>query len=256
MKEAQQTQRSRKFYALEQRGKTADLYLFGDIVSVPWMEGDVSSASLSRRLQELDAEEINVHINSYGGEVAEGWAIYNSLRQHPGRVRTICDGFACSAASLVFMAGEERWMNPASMLMIHNAWQSVSGNAEELRKAADDLEKLSQLSAGVYAEAVTLDEDALNALLSAETWITPGEAVEWGFATGILEQQDTAGVHQCARNAVFQALTRRETGPAPVAVSAHPIELDADFLQGFADGIRSQQEAAPASWMERLRAFA
>lgn len=239
-----QTQRSRKFYALEQRGKTADLYLFGDIASVPWTEGDVSSASLSRRLQALDAEEINVHINSYGGEVAEGWAIYNSLRQHPARVRTICDGFACSAASLVFMAGIERWMNPASMLMIHNAWQSVSGNAEELRKAADDLEKLSQLSAGVYAEAVTLEEDALNALLSAETWITPGEAVEWGFATGILEQQDTAGAHQCARNAVFQALKNQEKIPrkrekAPAEPEPEP----------------KRQEAAPANWMERLRTF-
>ena len=130
----------KKYFSLASAGRTADIFIFGDITSWEWLESDVSSYTLARAVQDLEADQINVHINSYGGEVAEGLAICNSLKNHPARVRTVCDGFACSAASVVFMAGDERVMNPASLLMVHNAWTNASGNARELRKAADDLD--------------------------------------------------------------------------------------------------------------------
>lgn len=196
-----------RYFSMQQTEKRADIYIFGDITSWEWLESDVSSFTLSRAIRDLDADEITVHINSYGGEVAEGLAIHNSLKNHPAKIRTVCDGFGCSAASVVFMAGEERLMNPASLLMIHNAWSSASGNAAELRKAADDLDVISQTAAEAYKAKIHISEEELTALLDHESWITPRDAVAWGFATGILEEPAAAGVNQSARQSVYQALT-------------------------------------------------
>ena len=207
--------KKKKYFHLASAGRTADIYIFGDIVSWEWLESDVSSYTLARSIQDLDADEIIVHINSYGGEVAEGLAIHNSLKNHPAKVTTICDGFGCSAASVVFMAGDERIMNPASLLMIHNAWSSASGNAKELRKAADDLEVISSASAETYRARVNIPEEQLTELLDNETWITPKDAVAWGFATEILEEETAETPSQSARAAVFQALTGTPEPPLP-----------------------------------------
>ena len=205
----------KKYFSLATAGRTADIYIFGDITSWEWLESDVSSYTLARAIQDLDVDEISVHINSYGGEVAEGLAIHNSLKNHPAKVRTICDGFACSAASVVFMAGEERVMNPASLLMVHNAWTSASGSAKELRKAADDLEVISSASAETYRARVNLSDEELTALLDSETWITPADALSWGFATEVLEPEQAEAPSQSARAAVFQALTGGKAPPKP-----------------------------------------
>lgn len=209
--------KKKKYFHLATAGRTADIYIFGDITSWEYLESDVSSYTLARSIQDLDADQINVHINSYGGEVAEGLAIYNSLKNHPARVRTVCDGFGCSAASVVFMAGDERVMNPASLLMIHNAWASASGNAKELRKAADDLEVISDTSAEAYRARVNIPEEQLTELLDSETWITPADAVAWGFATEILEEEQAETASQSARLAVFQALAGTQEAPPPPA---------------------------------------
>ena len=147
---------SKKYYQLAQTEQTADLTIYGDITSWRWMESDVSAYSLSQELDALDVDTINVYINSYGGEVAEGLAIYNALRRHKAKIRTVCDGFACSAASVIFMAGDERIMNAASLLMIHNAWSYASGNAEALRKQAEDLDTITQGSINAYMAHVNI----------------------------------------------------------------------------------------------------
>ena len=182
---------SKKFYSLVQNGNTADIDIYGDITSWPWEAlGEVSATNLSKQLAELsaDVDTINVHISSYGGEVKEGLAIYNALKNHKAKVRTICDGFACSIASVIFMAGEERIMNEASLLMVHNAWTYGAGNAAELRKLADDMEKITQASVNAYMAHSSLSEEEVKALLDAETWLLPSEALEYGFATSIMEE--------------------------------------------------------------------
>lgn len=192
-----------KYYALETNGKEADIYIFGDITSWEWLESDVSSYTLSKELQGLDIDTINVHINSYGGEVAEGLAIYNVLRQHKAKVKTYCDGFACSAASVVFMAGDERIMSNASLLMIHNAWCYTAGNANQLRKDADDLDTITQASINAYMNSVGITEDKLKELLDEETWLLPSEALEMGFATSIVGEKATEKAAASARKALF-----------------------------------------------------
>ena len=128
----------KKFYQLTQNDNVAELYIYGDITSFKWFEEDVTAKSIIDEINSISADVINVYISSYGGEVQAGLAIYNALKRHKAKVRTICDGFACSIASVIFMAGEERIMNDSSLLMIHNAWSFAEGNAKELKKIAED----------------------------------------------------------------------------------------------------------------------
>ena len=195
----------KKYYALETSGKEADIYIFGDITSWEWFENDVSSYTLSKEIQALDPdiEVINVHINSYGGEVAEGLAIYNMLRNHKAKVRTYCDGFACSIASVIFMAGDERIMGNASLLMVHNAWMWTYGNANQLRKDADDLDKITQASIEAYKVHVNITEEEIKELLDNETWLLPSEALEMGFATAIVGETASNKAAASARKALF-----------------------------------------------------
>lgn len=208
---------NKKYYMLEQNGKQANLSIYGDITSYRWLENDVSAFSLTKELENVDAEEINVYINSYGGEVAEGLAIYNALKRHKAKINTFCDGFACSIASVIFMAGDERIMSPESLLMIHNAWTYASGNAQELRKQADDLEVITSASIAAYTERVKITEDEVKELMDAETWMDAKTAVQKGFATKVIERQGE-NPSQHLQNRIFAALTakgKNQTGKEP-----------------------------------------
>lgn len=201
----------KKYYALETAGNEADLYIFGDITSWPWDEKDRDAFGIVKELEALKADTIHVHINSYGGEVAEGLAIHNVLKNNKARVITYCDGFACSAASVIFMAGDERYMNSASLLMIHNAWSYASGNANDFRKQADDLDKITQASINAYMARVSITEEELKQLMDDETWLTAEEALTDGFATNILDGEEH-GVNQSA----FKLIRNRILEPSVV----------------------------------------
>jgi len=186
-------EKPQKFYSMEVRGREADIYIFGYILTPDWvaferMLGDDASRSgydIMSEIRALDVDVINVHINSYGGHVSEGLAIHNVLVEHKAKICTIDDGFACSAASVVFMAGTIRIMHAASLLMIHNAWGGVEGNADQLRKYADALEAMSRTAAEAYKAKINISDEELDKLLKNESWITPTDALQWGFATEI-----------------------------------------------------------------------
>lgn len=197
--------KNKKFFSLEKEKQTATLNIYGDISSCE-MCGDVSAVSLSKQLEALgDVNQIDVYINSYGGEVAEGLAIYNALRRHKAKVTTYCDGFACSIASVIFMAGDERIMNESSLLMIHNAWTMAIGNSAELRKQADDLEKITQASVEAYKGHSSLSEEEIKALMNAESWILPEEALTYGFATSV-EKTESEKASQSAWLQLFNII--------------------------------------------------
>ena len=213
-----------KYYQLTQNDTSADLYIFGDICAWAWQDvGEQSGVTIVNQLKELDVDTINVHINSYGGDVAEGLAIYNVLREHKAQIVTICDGFACSAASVVFMAGDRRVMQPASLLMIHNAWTWAMGNAAQLRKTADDIEIITQASVEAYKKVATISEEEIKALMDAETWILPKDAVEYGFATEIDDEDDDDEPKQSA----FGVIMRKLTAPAAGVLEAQEIDVEA-----------------------------
>lgn len=220
-------QKPTRYYSMSVAGQEADIYIFGDIVNPVWQELDAmwgitsetSGYSLAKDLKALDAgvTQINVHINSYGGDVSEGLAIHNLLKQHAAKVVTIVDGFACSAASVVFMAGDERLMNNASLLMVHNAWSYASGNANDLRKAAEDLDVITQASINAYMARVSITEAEVKELLDNETWILPADAVSKGFATGVFDavEAEPGKAAASARQSVMQRMIA-----APVTVPA------------------------------------
>lgn len=206
-----------KYYALESSGNEADLYIFGDITTWPWDEKDRDAYGIVKELQGLEVDKLNVHINSYGGDVSEGLAIYNVLKNSQIKITTYCDGFACSAASVIFMAGDERIMNSASLLMIHNAWSRASGNANEFRKKAEDLDKITQASINAYMSRVKITEDELKEKMDKESWLTAEEALADGFATQIMEENDD-GVSQSAFAAIREKLLANSTGIATARV--------------------------------------
>lgn len=198
-----------------EENEAAHMYILGDIVEGAWTwPGEGSPVTLLDKLNESGAKELICHIDSYGGSVSAGIAMYNMLRNCGVKVTTIAEGFCCSAASLVFMAGEKRIMRGASLLMIHNAWTAAAGNADDLRKTAEDLDKISKTAANIYREHVSLEDGKLEELLAAESWIDPEEAVSWGFATEAEQeetQEDTAyySAFRCIRN----ALTKKPEPP-------------------------------------------
>lgn len=203
----------KNYFSLVQNGDVATINIYGDITSWAWEElGEVSAYTLSKQLDSLtNVNQIEVYINSYGGEVAEGLAIYNALKRKgkQAKVKTYCDGFACSIASVIFMAGSERVMSNASLLMIHNAWTIGQGNADELRKLADDMDIITSASVEAYKERSTLSEKKIKALMSAETWITPKDAVKWGFATEI-EEEKAENVSQSVKQKLFDIVMKAE----------------------------------------------
>ena len=212
----------RTYYSLTTNGSEASVNIYGDITSFPWCEGDVSAVNLSKKLEELgDVSKIHVYINSYGGEVAEGLAIYNALRRHKAKVVTHCDGFAASIASVVFMAGDKRVMSEASLLMVHNAWTWTEGNADQLRKQADDLDKITRASIEAYKAHSNLSEEEIKALLDAETWILPEEALAYGFATKIEKTENKQ-----ASQSVRQSLVALIKGKAKAAEDEESEEED------------------------------
>ncbi len=186
----------KKYFEFKQPGKnenTTELFIYGDITSWPWSESDVGAFNLAKEISMVETDLV-VRINSYGGEVAEGLAIYNLLKTFKNKVTTVCDGFACSAASIIFMSGSERVMNEGSLLMIHNAWTCASGDSNDLRKQAEDLEKITQPSVKIYESNSKLTEEKIKEMMDAETWITSMEALDFGFATKINEVQSQQSI--------------------------------------------------------------
>ncbi len=182
----------KKFYEWKQSDDgTKELYIFGDITSYKWDESDVTAFDMAKELSQIDGD-LNVRINSYGGEVSSGLAIYNLLKAfgEKHKVTTYCDGFACSAASVIFMAGSERIMPKSSLLLIHNAWTFASGDFNELRKQADDLEKITKPSLEIYKSVSNLSEKEIQQMMDKEEWITADEALSYGFATSIGEEAE------------------------------------------------------------------
>jgi ATP-dependent protease ClpP protease subunit/phage major head subunit gpT-like protein len=166
---------------------TVDVYLY-DVIGWPFIEAQ----DLLYRVPK-NAASIHVHINSPGGDVFEGMAIYNYLVSHQAPVRISVDALAASSGSLVAMAGEQIEMKPASFLMIHNPYTLMQGGAEELRKEADLLDKISNVFADSYNEVAGKTRNEVLELMKAETWFTAQEAVDAGFAHAISGRGEQGG---------------------------------------------------------------
>lgn len=168
-----------------------ELYIYGEIRKPDFIDAwfglptdDLTdSYTLKDALQIVDTPNLTVRINSQGGDVSEGLAIYSLLSEFKGHLKTIVDGFACSAASVIFMAGEERVVPENGLLMIHNAWTEARGDSNVMEKVAEDLRKITQPSLNIYTKKTKLSEEEIKEKMDREEWITSQEAYEWGFST-------------------------------------------------------------------------
>jgi ATP-dependent protease ClpP protease subunit len=191
---------AKKLWELKQavEPSTLEMYVYGDVEGDGydwWNDVDiVSETSANHFREELgkypNATQINIYINSYGGSVFEGTAIYNQLKRHAAQKVVHIDGFACSIASIIAMAGDKIIMPRNAMMMIHNMWNCVCGNSTQLRKAADDLDVIGAGNRQAYLEKSNgkIEESKLIELLDKESWLTAQQCFDYGFCDEISGQ--------------------------------------------------------------------
>jgi len=195
-----------------------DLYIYdyveGD--SYDWwtdekIESETSANYFQKQLENAkDITQINIYINSYGGEVKEGLAIYNQLKRHSAQKTVYIDGFACSIASVIAMAGDKVVMGNNTLIMIHHASMGAFGNAEQLRKAANDVEVIDKASCSSYLTKAgdKLTEEILNQLLDNQTWLSAEQCLQYGLCDEIAgrENENISKAQQRFEKAIKQQM--------------------------------------------------
>lgn len=151
-----------------------------------WDDSGVTAKRISAALRSLDGADVVVNINSPGGDVFEGLAIYNLLREYKGHVTVRVLGVAASAASFIAMAADEIQIARAGFFMIHNAWTGVWGDRNDLRETAEFLEQIDDTIADIYHVRSGLSMDELKADMDKERWINGRDAIDSGFADAFL----------------------------------------------------------------------
>lgn len=202
--------------ASEDTESRAVLVLSGSIDSgESWYDDGVWPARFRTELDEHAGENIQVEINSPGGDVFAGFEIYNMLRSHNGSVRVRVTGMAASAASIVAMAADagELCMCEASMMMIHNPWTFAGGNSSELREQADVLDMIRDVMVSCYMHRFCGEQTDLEAMLDRETWLTPQRAMEHGLCDEIETAEDGSGEDTLSASAMagrYAAMSRAQ----------------------------------------------
>ena len=176
-----------------------------DVIGQDYWTGEgVTAKRIAAALRSIGDKDVVVNINSPGGDMFEGLAIYNTLREHKGKVTVKVLGLAASAASIIAMAGDEVQISRAGFFMIHNCWVLAAGNRHELREVADWMEPFDKAMAGIYQERTGLDEKDIESQLDAESWIGGQAAVDQGFADSLLSR-DSVYEDGSAQNQAFAA---------------------------------------------------
>ena len=181
-----------------------------------WSGAGVTANRISAALRSISEQNITVRINSPGGDMFEGIAIYNLLRAHPAKVTVEVLGWAASAASIIAMAGDEIRMGLGSFMMIHDAWGMVIGNRHDMREAAHLFDQFDAAIADIYEARTGIKRADIEELMDAETFMGASEAVESGFADGITDDADPASGAAISASATMpsQILAKRRIDAA------------------------------------------
>lgn len=212
----------------------------------------IDAKDFVKELSAIKSKKIDMHINSPGGDVFDGAAIYNEIKRHSADVTTYIDGIAASIASVIALAGNQVYMAENALYMMHNPWGMVLGNAEDMRKQADVLDKVRDTMLGAYTAKSGNDKKDIIALLDAETWLSAEEALEEGFIDEISGKMDMAA---CAKFAPVMAKMGFKNIPKAFNPNDLPTKIDAEkalrnagfsrkvskaiLSEGFKDGLRN-----------------
>jgi ATP-dependent Clp endopeptidase proteolytic subunit ClpP len=202
--------------------------LIYDSIGESWFGGGVTAEAVKQKLDEAgNVSKISVRINSPGGDVFEGSAIYSLLAHHKAEVECYIDGLAASAAFTIAMAGDKVHISEAAMMMCHNAWGKCVGEATDMQKTADVLTKVSSTMRDIYSSRSGMSADEAQKLMNDETWMTADEAVEYGFADDVIKREpdDDDEAQALAASfdlSKFKKAPKAETTPPPKEEAAPP----------------------------------
>jgi len=226
------------WYRIENHADSADVYLYDEIGY--W---GVSAKDFVDEISAIGHPHLTLHINSPGGEVFDGVAIYNAIKSHPANVTVKVDGLAASAASFIAMAGDTVEVAKNATMMIHDGLGMCIGNAADMRVLADLLDKTSDNIASIYAERAGGAVETWREAMRAETWYTASEAVEAKLAdriTGQAEPEPDEGdndedapeseTENCWDLSVFRYAGRNQ---APNPVLPKPVDYLDTFRRAF-----------------------
>jgi ATP-dependent Clp protease protease subunit len=206
----------------------ADVFVYGDIGG--WW-GGVSAEEFAKEIAALDVKTMNVRLNSPGGLVFEGVAIYNALARHSAKVIVHVEGIAASIASVIAMAGDEIRIAEGSRFMIHDPWTIVMGSADDLRAEADVLEGLKSDLIDIYAARTEQTRNDLSDWMTVETWLSAREAVDKGFADSMTPAKKKEKKEAHARSAILRHFRNAPQDLVAVDDEAPPIREFEAFLR-------------------------
>lgn len=229
-----------RFWNFKAKNDTeGELMLYGPISSTTWWGDEVTPKQFKSDLDALgDIASLSIYINSDGGDVFAGQAIYSMLKRHKANKTVYIDGLAASIASLIAMAGDTVYMPSNAMLMVHHPYTLAMGNANEFRKLAEDLDKIGESMLATYAAKTGLEHDRLLELLDAETWLNAEDAFILGFADEIEEQKTIAASIEggfLVVNDVTMDLSRYKNAPTIEAIEATASEPQPEDVQPLVD---------------------
>lgn len=215
-----------KWYEIKNKtAEKAEIWIYEYIGEDFWTGGGVTAKNFQKELSAVKASQIDLHINSPGGDVFDGITIYNLLKQHPANVTTYIDGLAASIASVIALAGNQIYMAENALFMIHNPWGMTMGDASDMRKMADSLDKVRDSISISYASKTGKEADEINALMDAETWMDADEAMEFGFIDNVTEKMDMAA---CAKFIPMMAKAGFKRIPETINQKQAPTVKDAE----------------------------
>lgn len=195
--------RSEQWFAFEPGDEKTIIRIDGIVGETFWSDESVTAKAFIEQLSQVRTQSVELHINSVGGDVDDGRAIYNSLvawsHAVPGRaIDVIVDGMAASIASVIAMSGDTISMPQSSTMMIHRPWTLAMGNDIDLAKSVDYLKLLNVQLAKIYSDRTGLDAERVLEMMTAETYMSPDSALELGFATDVLENKKAVACAFCA----------------------------------------------------------
>ncbi|MED2490358.1 MULTISPECIES: head maturation protease, ClpP-related [Bacillus cereus group] len=209
-------------FKAEAKADSLDITIYGDI-GESWWSDSTSAVDIERTLKATSANVININLNSPGGDVFDGIAIYNQLKNHPAKIIINVDGLAASAASIIAMAADELIMNTGSMLMIHEASTWTWGTKLDIRKTLNALEGIDKSLADIYMTRYQGERTEIETMIANETWFTANEAVEFGLAHKVNEHVENNEVidPEEFKNNVLQKFRNKNKQHEPAVASAN-----------------------------------
>lgn len=180
---------SKKFWNWVKNEEDRMLYLDGYIAEDSWFDDDITPKRFKSELEE-ETGDISLWINSPGGDVFAASQIYTMLKEYQGKVTVKIDGIAASAASVIAMSGDEIFMSPVAMMMIHNPATVIFGEASDFQSGIDMLSEVKESIINAYENKTGLNRNKISKMMDAETWFSANKAVELGFADKVLYNQN------------------------------------------------------------------